>query len=327
VSYSPRPHVSPALAHLRFGVTAAALVLGLCLVAQITVWALVHFTEVRTEKIIEKAAPSGPLTIVRRAQNEPPPEPQPQGPTATRSGSQLTIQSAPPPAPMVESKAPDITLTKVNPNAADVNLVPTSGEFLLQKVARFVQSIGIVAAIALAVLAIQGAVVAGGGAVPGVDKAVGASTWALVVALLTLPLARLIPEFPLHGVFRPYAEVVADSAAYRAGGPGAPGAIAYFGAHIILPAMLALATLVIVFRFRAGVEEGIIVTSASQLDEKLEREIRSLKLGQLSSPRAVGAFNAAIGEMPHNGPAISPAPAPAPPEPVAAGAESYRRPI
>jgi hypothetical protein len=52
---------------------------------------------------------------------------------------------------------------------------------------------------------------------------------------------------------------------------------------------------VVVVRFRIGIEQGVIVTHASQLDEKLEREIRERKLGELSQPRAVGALNQAIG--------------------------------
>ena len=52
--------------------------------------------------------------------------------------------------------------------------------------------------------------------------------------------------------------------------------------------------------FRAGVERGVIITSASQLDQAVEREASALARegGVAAGPRAVGALNRAIGEMP-----------------------------
>ena len=72
------------------------------------------------------------------------------------------------------------------------------------------------------------------------------------------------------------------------------GALAKLVGLSLAVAIAGLAAAVI--RFRVGVEHGVIVTNVSQLDEKLESEIRGMKMGQLSSPRSVGALNTAIGD-------------------------------
>src|SRR5688572_1213761 len=61
--FAPKPHVSPALAHLRHGVTTCALALAFFATLQMLVFGFVHFTEVRwvDEKI---PAPSPALRVV-----------------------------------------------------------------------------------------------------------------------------------------------------------------------------------------------------------------------------------------------------------------------
>jgi hypothetical protein len=56
--------------------------------------------------------------------------------------------------------------------------------------------------------------------------------------------------------------------------------------------------------FRAGVERGVIVTTISELDEALEREMLEIRRRGVGNngPRAVGALNRALGDTPSSQP-------------------------
>jgi hypothetical protein len=283
LSYSPRPHVSAALAHLRVSVTACAVALGLALVGQVVVWATVHYTDARLTDVAPASdGREGPLVVKAPAK-----------PAASSSRSPEALGAI--------------------PSLAEANHVPGERDAVLRRIAGFVQAVGVIASVLLAALMMQGVFLAGATAVPGVERAVSAASVAMVIALVCLPLSGLLPGVAFRGVFGPYAELVEASGRVRSGGPDAPPSIVFFGAFLVMPAAVLAALLQCVFRFRSGIEQGYIVTSVSEIEEKLEREIRSMKTGQLAVPRAVGALNMALG-----------APVAEPSFRAAAGAESMR---
>ena len=267
--------------------TWASVVFALCLVAHTLVWGFIHFTDVRHQQLEAKAASVQPLTVVNS------------------KGAVVTIQAPP------------------SEDAADVNRVEGPGAVVLDRMGEVIQTFGVIAAVVLFVLMFQAIVVAGGGQVPGVEQAVTAGTWTLVLLMLALPWGGVLPEMTYPGVFRGYEGMVEASEAYRSGGPGAMGGGAFYGLNLVMPLLMLGGLAVVVLRFRTGIEQGIIVTHASQLDEKLEREIRERKLGELSQPRAVGALNQAIGRSTGGGDrsmqmpmgAVPGMPAPMPPPP------------
>lgn len=268
MAYTPRPHISMALQHLRFGVTASAAVLALCLLAQIGVWAAVHFTEVRLTHVGPPDKPTTELTVVRSA-----------------------------PTPGEEKASPSKPVPALNPaEAAEVNQVPGPTHVRLRRFSGIVQSFGVLSAVVFAALCFQGVMLAGGAALPGVEKTVTAGTWALLIALVSLPVSSVVPTLPFPGVFAGYDATVRLSEAVRLGIEGAPGPVGYFAWNLGVPLVLLIGVALVLWRFRGGIEAGIIVTNVSQLDEKLEREIRNMRLGQLSAPRAMGALNAALGD-------------------------------
>ncbi|HBS28064.1 MAG TPA: hypothetical protein DEB06_01125 [Phycisphaerales bacterium] len=269
VAYSPRPHISMALQHLRFGVTASAAVLSLCLIAQVGVWAVVHFTDARLTHVAPAPDGAAPLRVVRSA-----PSPLDETPDAGAKATQA--------------------LTPVD--AAEVNQVPGQTHVRLRRLSGLVQSIGVIASLVFAALAFQGVMIAGGAALPGVEKVVTAGSWAMVIALVCAPISSVLPTVPFSGVFVGYEGMVQASASVRTGVEGAPGPMGYYAWNLLTPVVLLAGIALVLWRFRAGVEAGVIVTSISQLDEKLESEIRNMRLGQLSSPRAMGALNAALGD-------------------------------
>lgn len=246
---------------------ACAVALGIAISGQVCVWAVVHFTELRNVQIQEP-------------------------------GTEETLQvvNAPPRA-QVEGTPKDAAIVGVAPSRAEVNKVPGEQDILMRRFSMLIQGAGVMASVLLAILMFQGVMLAGANAVPGVERAVSASTMACIIAMVVLPLHRFLPELQFEGLFVGYDRLVEESRAIRAGATG-PQSLSFYIAHLLLPGAMLVALLAVALRFRSGIEAGVIVTSVSQLDEKLEREIRGMRTGQLAQPRAMGALNLAIGAQP-----------------------------
>ncbi len=291
-SATPKPHISAALQHLRFGIAVSAMVLALCLVGQVLVWSFVHFTEVRVTQLEnENQQPS--FDVVRRAQ-----------PSTNTVGTISGVSKGAavgasgnreqPVRPATETPVP----AQASPEqGVDPNLVESASDRKLRHAAAIVQTAGVISAVILLVLMFQGVVIAGGGAVPGVEMAVTATSWALLIALVSIPLGNFLPATPFQGVFSSYDTIVSSSEAYRLNRDGAPGVFGLYGMHVVLPILLLIGLVASVLRFRAGIERGVIATSVSEAHERLEREIRSRKnLGEMASSRAMGALNATVAD-------------------------------
>lgn len=297
-----KPYVSAALAHLRHGVTFTALAVGICAVVQLIVFGFVHFTEVRWDEDASRSDVQ-PLSVVATPVSRQPP-----GAFNVRRDSSL-----PPPADA------DAVRVLTSPTPAGGGTIPTTalrevrpvravgvGDVYLRRTSDLAVTLGVVAALALAMLTMLGVVVAGGASVPGVEKAVSACTWALGMALLSIPWRDALDSLPFPGVFSGYRTLTAASEAVDA---GAASAAAMFGAHLILPLGMLAAAITVALRFHAGVDAGLIVTSVSELDEALEREMAGIRrqgVGYNISSRAVGVLNQAIGEKPAAAPAAAP---------------------
>lgn len=259
-----RPHISHALQHLRSGVTLSACVLACALLAQVVCWGVIHYAA-PAEKALDQPEPSAVTGVVYTdAVTDPP---------MTDAGG------------------------------IAVNTVPSAEGLVVRRVADVSSVVGVLAAIGLCLFLFQAVAVAGGGGVPGVEKIVTATSWAMVLAALCVPWSSVFPTIPFAGVMRTGAGFDAANAAHAAG--STPGPL-FLGTHLVLPLLLVAGATACALRYRAGVENGVIVTHASMLDERLEAELRARKIGEGSTPRAVGALHAALGDTP------APAPAPAP---------------
>jgi hypothetical protein len=263
-----KPHVSDALRHLRSVVMLCSITLGACICVQTLVWAFVHFTDVRWDTVEQVVTQQQAPAIVQSGSGEG---------AVSRTGREVSARST-----LVES--------------VQVNRVPSRNDGWFRNIVSLVGGVGFIAAIVLVLSMRQGVVIAGGGRIPGVERAVTASTWALVVAMLCLPIGEAVPSLPVTGIFSSYDAMTGSSDAVQGGLPGAPGTLAYFGEFLVLP-MLVLAGLVFtVVHFNSGIEQGMIVTSVNDLDHKLAREMSSIKSAATSAPRSLGALNRALGD-------------------------------
>jgi len=281
MQFVPKPHVSPALAQLRRGITTAALVVAACAVLQMLVFGFVHFTQVRFEQPKEEQAQQA-LSVVVGA---------PGRPAMSR-----------PAAARLPDHQESVQITPVRPartvSDADATL------HVLSDVAVIV---GILSTLMLAALVCLGVMIAAGGGVPGADRAVSAMCWALLLGLACIPWRDLFLAVPYPGVFGAYDDMTAMSNAVDAGFVGTPRLLVLY---LLMPIAALGAAMLVLYRFRAGVAEGVIVTSVNELDERLEREIagiRSRGVVAAGMPRSVGALNHAIGDSPARNTAMEPA--------------------
>ncbi len=257
-----KPHVSAALAQLRHGVTLCALVVGACAIVQMLVFGFVHFTQVRWAEPRHEA-PSytvvghGGEAAIRRP--------------LTGEGADATVQRIP--------------------------RQPSEWEPTLNTASDLAVCVGVIATVLLAVQCLLGVFIAGASGIPGVDRAVSAVSWALLLALAGLPLRDVMPSIPFPGVFGDYGVMVSLSEAADA---GTGSVMRLFVVYLLVPMASLMAAILVLSRFRAGVAQGVIVTSVSELDERLEREMAGIRSRGVaaSAPRSVAALNQAIGDTP-----------------------------
>ncbi|MBX3358101.1 MAG: hypothetical protein KF745_06710 [Phycisphaeraceae bacterium] len=278
------PHVSAAVVQLRQWVLLAAAVLVLSTAAQLLIFGFVHYTDVRWTSV-EAKAPDRVSAEVVRAQ--------------PKSGEKVLL-----------------TMDERAPKPVDVNRVLSPTDGFMREASKFATLAGSIAAVVLCLLTMLGVSVAGGAAIPGVEKAVTACVWSMVLAMLVLPLRDAVPSLLWPGVFSSYESMVAASEAQRADGETA---LTLLGVYALMPLAVLVAAVMIGVWFRSGVEAGVIMTTVQQIDHALERELAAVRSrGVAAAPsgsgsRAMGALSRTIGDV---------ASSPATELRMAAGAES-----
>jgi len=254
-----RPHVSAALVQLRTTLTWSALGVIASAIVQMLVFSFVHFTDARWTTL--RTPPAAQQLTVVQGEGEP----------TQVNGRQARVRPSDEPARVLSRW--DGTLRTFGDTSA---------------------SVGVVAAFTLWIGSLVGVVVAGGGAVPGVEKAVRASTWATVLFLAALPVVVALPGLRVGGAFEGYDAMVRSS-----GGFGDLSPLGLMASNLALPLVAAVLAGHTLLLFREGVEAGVIVTSVSELDRKLDKEIETIRAAGIASnhgQRAVGALNRPLGD-------------------------------
>lgn len=172
-------------------------------------------------------------------------------------------------------------------------------------------SAGVVAAIALAAMCALGALVAAGGGVPGVERTVTAAFWSVILAAGALPWRALVGAGMFPGLFSSYPVLTGASDAVRL---TSEGGVALAATFVLLPMLTIFTAAIVAWWFRCGVEAGVLATTVSELEERLDAEMATIRERGATSlagtTRAVGALTRAISEPPV-------APRPLPPDPLA----------
>jgi hypothetical protein len=271
-NYTSKPHISAALSHLRSGVTGCAVIVLMCAVVQMLVFGFVHFTEVRWQAERGPAL-SQPIAVVT-----------PGGTTAT--WREVTV-----PTNKSQYKPPPVHFPRPT----------TAWDSGLNVASDMAATVGIAACFLLAGMTMLGVAVGGGASVPGIERATSAAMWAMLLAAACIPWHEVFVSVPYAGIFGSYEAMTALSHAVdtRTGNPGA-GAL-LFTNYVLMPSAALAGAMLVLTRFRLGIEQGVIVTSVNELDERLEREMQNIRARGVTvggPTRAVGALNQAIGEKP-----------------------------
>lgn len=291
--------ISQALSQLRRGVGVCAVALAVSCVVQLLVFGFVHFTDVRWQTL-KPAESARPLVVKASA------------PESTSVLRQPTVKadepgSAGPPPPEPATKP------------AQVNRVESSAGVVLARSSEIATVVGVFAGLSLAALTLLGAIVAGGGAVPGVDKTVSACMWGLVVGMLTLPWRDIFVSMPFPGVFTSYQSMVSSSST---------GGFTVLLVFIAVPMLGVTGAVLVASRFSAGVERGIIAANAPDaIDKDMAATLKAMgSTRQLGAVRNDFRKSVAAAAAPEPAPAPDPVPARREPEPIKrAAAEPPKR--
>ncbi|MEO1716422.1 MAG: hypothetical protein AAFR76_04860 [Planctomycetota bacterium] len=253
-----RPHISAALRQLRRGVNVCAAGVAIACFVQLLVFGFVHFTEVRFETL-KAETPNRPVVV-----------------TASAGSTPAGLRALGDEAPRTQAEAepdPEIVSTPI-----DINRVESAAGVLLNRFSQSASVIGVFAALSLAAFTLLGAIVAGGGAVPGVERAVTACTWGLVLGLLVLPWQDIFASMPFAGVFTSYGTMVHASAGST---PGITLILVFIG----LPLVAMVGSLFVALNFSTGVERGIVASNAPDaVDLQMQDSVKSM-----GSHRQIGA--------------------------------------
>jgi hypothetical protein len=293
----PKPHISQAIKGLRRWVVLCAAVVALAAVTQATIFGFVHYTDVRETRV--QAAPPKELRVIdHHTQTAAPSTPYSTPPSAADARAKGNAAPLLGPGSLMDTQANVVGGVRAGLLAeapsVDPNLVKSSTDGYLRQTSTMACGVGSIASVVLCMLVFMGTIIAGGGAIPGVEKAVTASFWSMVLAALVLPWKDFMPSAPVPGIFSTYDGLVAASESARAGG----GSALLFAKWLVLPMLAAVASTLVASWFHAGVRRGVILTSVTELDRQVEREVALIaKRGVANTaPRTLGALNRAIGD-------------------------------
>ncbi len=258
--------VSIALGRLRFGVLFCCWAVALALAAQLVIWAMVSFTDMRWEK----GAADQSVPLIVHAQDEP---------EESARTSSLVFES------------PDMT-----PHVSvDANRRVTKYDSIFATAASLASGAGSIGMFALVPLVGLGVLLAAASATAGVEKAVSAFCWALIIGLLVMPVGGLLGLPWQDGGLWSYATLTGQVDA--AEGAGAMNMV-FIAKYLLLPAACIVGISLVGMRFSSGVAAGLARKENLTLDPMLEREAGNIKPSSLHGGRAAAAMQQAVGEKP-----------------------------
>ncbi|MCI0362755.1 MAG: hypothetical protein L0Y44_12665 [Phycisphaerales bacterium] len=253
------PFISVALSRLRGGVVICGWVVGVSLVTQLLIWCIATFMDVRYE-VLQENAPAATIVSAK-------PDDKPISTTPTPSGP-----------------------TIVKP--VDVNRVRTSHDSMMAEASTLAMGAGSLAMIVLLPLLALGVILGAGSCTPGVERTVSAFMWALLVALLVLPLGGALGLPWREGALVSYATMSTQVDVQLSGTADGWGGPMFYARFALLPLASVVGITMVCMRFCYGISAGIPKEDI-RLDEALEKEAANITPSSLHAGRASAAFKAA----------------------------------
>ena len=278
------PPVQIAHGQLRFMVLACCWLIGLSLCAQVLVWSLATFTEMR----YAGAGLSGAAPLVVQADNNK----EPSILTPTQADRQRAAMETELAAPGRRSLSRFDRLFSAGTSAA--------------------RTLGMLAVLTLCPLVAVGLVLGTVCGAPRLDRGISALTWALVLTMLVLPLGGWLGLPWQDGALSTYRHLIQDVENARRSASGTGFGLPYYARFLLLPGLCLLGFILLGFRF-SGALEGLLPTKTNQgLDLALEQETANIRASSLhgGAGRSAGALGRVVASS-----ELKPEPEPVPPPP------------
>lgn len=259
--------VSAALGRLKRGVLLCCWAVGLALMAQIIIWALVTFTEVRWQQATPESAPEETRALI--VQNE-------------------TEDEAPAPGSVFAADP----ITEPRPEPAGPPIVPSRYDSVFRTGSSLLSGFGTIAVLALVPFIGLGVILATSTATRGVEQAVSAFGWSIVVALLVMPVAQVLGLPWQDGALWSYDALTAQVELLDrvVESDKAQAAVMFYARYLLLPIASIVGVLLVGTRFSSGVEAGLEITENLRLDPELEQEAGNVRPGSLHGSRTAAAM-------------------------------------
>lgn len=275
--------ICQAITRLRSGVFACCWIVGIALACQVFIWSLATYTELRYD-IVEEKVETAPLIVNGQ----------------TRSERRMR-------APQAGARQNEKQHTKVVLNSNNqyfASLVDFSG------------GVGRLAMVVLVVAMGLGVVLSAGSAIAGAERTILAFLWTVVLALLVLPVGKVMDLPWEDGALTSYEymgawvdRVDARRAESLAGPrpavlaltqaaqeePKAPSMVSFHAKFLLLPLACLVGLVMVALRFNAAVEAAIMQRESGKLDPALEREASNISPSSLHRGRSASILTRAIG--------------------------------
>ncbi|MHC5022754.1 MAG: hypothetical protein ACYTGG_02420 [Planctomycetota bacterium] len=171
------------------------------------------------------------------------------------------------------------------------NRVPSSLYIFFDDLSAVAGAVGTVALLVMVPLVMLGVVLVGTTASQSVEKSVTAMIWAVIVVILCLPVGEALHLPWRDGAFYDYTTLMSKLDAQD---HGEVLGFSFFARHLLLPGACIIGTILLTWRFNAGIEP--VIERREWLDPELEREAGNIKITSLHGGRAAGAFQKSVQE-------------------------------
>ncbi len=271
------PFVSMALFRLHRGVTMCCWVAGGALIAQVLVWCIATFTEVRLETSATK------------------PE----------AGAILTRTDAPLSAP----PAPHVVSAKKGSTPADAKVVVSAQkpgkdnqrlsrfDPILATMSSLTLAAGTLSILILLPLLTMGALLGVSSATSGVDDAISAFMWFSLVCVLALPFGTAVGLPWEGGALTSYEMMIREVERAVGGDTPSWGGPAFYARFAMMPLACVACIVIVGLRFTSGVRSGMYTNNDNRLDPALEKETAGIRPGSLHAGRSGHAMQKAMAEV------------------------------
>jgi hypothetical protein len=257
-------HLAVALAKLRTAVLVCCWAAVLSLLTQLGVWATAMFMDVRYQ-IVHTAATSA-LIVGSPEQRE-------ISPALVGLGGDVAVVDKP-----------------AEPPPAQRQLSATDRR--LSMAASLASGVGLLATIAILPLLVLSVLLAVNSNSPGIEQVIAAFTWAVLIALLMLPLGELLGLPWREGALYSYSRMTAEVDAVHAIAQGWAGPT-FYARFAGLPLACVVGMTLVGLQYSAGVAAVLPQKEDMRLDPVLEKEAGNISPTSLHGGRSAGALRAA----------------------------------